>query len=270
MLAWEFEKTDPDLRLALALPGVAGPHTSIRAAVGLPLRYLDYPGLTGARQAVKSLSDRLAAALALILFFPVFVAVAVAVKLGDRGPVFFRQVRVGRNGRPFQVFKFRTMVTDAEKQRALLEERNECGDGALFKIKDDPRVTKIGALLRRLSLDELPQIFNVLLGQMSLVGPRPALPQEVARYGGYVQRRLAVRPGITGLWQVSGRSDLSWEEGIRLDLRYVENWSLALDLQILWKTWPAVIYGKGAYLSPECPGQVQPAIAGSSSPCSRV
>jgi exopolysaccharide biosynthesis polyprenyl glycosylphosphotransferase len=247
MLVWELEKTDMDLCLAPALLGVAGPRTSIRAAAGLPLRYLGYRGLTCARQAVKSLSDRLAAASALILFCPVFVAIAVAVKLGDRGPVFFRQVRVGRNGRLFQVFKFRTMVTDAEKQRVLLEKRNECGDSVLFKIKDDPRITKAGFLLRRWSLDELPQIFNVLLGQMSLVGPRPALPEEVARYAGYVRQRLAVRPGMTGLWQVSGRSDLSWDEGIRLDLRYVENWSLALDLQILWKTWPAVIRGKGAY-----------------------
>jgi exopolysaccharide biosynthesis polyprenyl glycosylphosphotransferase len=249
MLAWELQKPGTDLCLAPALPGVAGPHTSIRAATGLPLRYMNHPGPAGVRRAVKSLSDRLAAASALILFFPLFVAIAAAVKLGDRGPVFFRQVRVGQNGHPFQILKFRTMVTDAEKLRALLEERNECGDGVLFKIKDDPRTTKVGALLRRWSLDELPQIFNVLLGQMSVVGPRPALPEEVARYGGYDWRRLAVRPGMTGLWQVSGRSDLSWEEGIRLDLRYVENWSLALDLQILWKTWPAVICGKGAYLA---------------------
>jgi len=177
---------------------------------------------------------------------PLFLVIAVAIKLGDGGPVLFRQVRVGRNGRPFHVYKFRTMVQNAEQQKMQLEERNE-GNGVLFKIKDDPRVTKAGTWLRRFSLDELPQLINVLVGQMSLVGPRPALPEEAARYGDYVRRRLAVRPGITGLWQVSGRSDLPWEEAVRLDLRYVENWSFALDLQILWKTWSAVIRAHGAY-----------------------
>jgi exopolysaccharide biosynthesis polyprenyl glycosylphosphotransferase len=245
-LAWELEKTDTDLCLAPALLDVAGPRTSIRSAAGLPLLYMDHPDLTGARQAVKSLFDRLAAASAILLFAPLFVAIAAAIKLGDGGPVFFRQVRVGRNGRPFHVCKFRTMVTDAEAQKAALVEQNE-GNGVLFKIKDDPRITKAGSWLRRYSLDELPQLFNVALGQMSLVGPRPALPEEAARYGDYVRRRLAVRPGITGLWQVSGRSDLPWEEAVRLDLRYVENWSFALDLQILWKTWSAVTRGDGAY-----------------------
>jgi exopolysaccharide biosynthesis polyprenyl glycosylphosphotransferase len=246
-LAWELEKTDTDLCLAPALLDVAGPRTSIRSAAGLPLLYMDHPDLTGARQAVKSLFDRFAAASALLLLAPVFLVIAAAVKFGDRGPVFFRQVRVGRNGRPFHVWKFRTMVTDAEKRLAELQERNECSDGVLFKIKDDPRITKAGSLLRRYSLDELPQLFNVMFGQMSLVGPRPALPEEAARYGDYVRRRLAVRPGITGLWQVSGRADLPWEEAVRLDLRYVENWSFALDLQILWKTWYAVTHGDGAY-----------------------
>jgi exopolysaccharide biosynthesis polyprenyl glycosylphosphotransferase len=245
-LAWQLEKTDTDLCLAPALLDVAGPRTSIRSAAGLPLLYVDHPDLTGARQAIKSLFDRMAAASALLLLAPLFVAVAIAIKLGDGGPVLFRQVRVGRNGRPFSVCKFRTMVTDAEKQKALLEARNE-GNGVLFKIKDDPRITRAGTWLRRYSLDELPQLFNVLFGQMSLVGPRPALPEEAARYGDYVRRRLAVRPGITGLWQVSGRSDLAWEEAVRLDLRYVENWSFALDLQILWKTWSAVTRGHGAY-----------------------
>jgi exopolysaccharide biosynthesis polyprenyl glycosylphosphotransferase len=245
-LAWELEKTDTDLCLAPALLDVAGPRTSIRSAAGLPLLYMDHPDLTGIRQAVKNLFDRLAAFSALFLLTPLFLAIAVAIKLGDGGPVLFRQIRVGRNGRPFHVYKFRTMVQNAEQQKALLEERNE-GSGVLFKIKDDPRVTKAGTWLRRFSLDELPQLINVLVGQMSLVGPRPALPEEAAKYGDYVRRRLAVRPGITGLWQVSGRSDLPWEEAVRLDLRYVENWSFALDLQILWKTWSAVIRGSGAY-----------------------
>jgi exopolysaccharide biosynthesis polyprenyl glycosylphosphotransferase len=245
-LAWELEKTDTDLCLAPALLDVAGPRTSIRSAAGLPLLYMDHPDLTGARQAVKSLFDRLVAATALFLLSPLFIAIALAVKLGDGGPVFFRQVRVGRNSRPFNVYKFRTMVVGADKMKTELEQLNE-GNGVLFKIKHDPRITKAGSLLRRYSLDELPQLINVVLGQMSLVGPRPALPEETAEYGDTVRRRLAVRPGITGLWQVSGRSDLPWDEAVRLDLRYVENWSFALDLQILWKTWSAVIKGEGAY-----------------------
>jgi lipopolysaccharide/colanic/teichoic acid biosynthesis glycosyltransferase len=155
-------------------------------------------------------------------------------------------VRVGKDGRPFRLYKFRTMVPQAEQQKAALHQHNE-GAGVLFKIRDDPRITKVGARLRRWSLDELPQLINVLLGHMSLVGPRPALPEEAAKYGDYVRRRLAVRPGLTGLWQIHGRSDLSWDEAVRLDLRYVENWSLAFDLLILWKTWPAVARGHGAY-----------------------
>jgi exopolysaccharide biosynthesis polyprenyl glycosylphosphotransferase len=245
-LAWELEKTGTDLCLAPALLDVAGPRTSIRPTAGLPLLYMDHPDLTGARQAVKSLFDRLAAASALLVLAPLFVAIAVAIRAGDGGPVLFRQVRVGRDGRPFHVCKFRTMVTGAEAQRVALEALNE-GSGVLFKIRDDPRITAAGSWLRRYSLDELPQLLNVLGGQMSLVGPRPALPEEAARYGDYVRRRLAVRPGITGLWQVSGRSDLPWDEAVRLDLRYVENWSFALDLQILWKTWSAVTHGDGAY-----------------------
>jgi exopolysaccharide biosynthesis polyprenyl glycosylphosphotransferase len=245
-LAWELEKTDTDLCLAPALLDVAGPRTSIRSAAGLPLLYMDHPDLTGARQAIKSLFDRMVAATAVFLLSPLFIAIALAVKLGDGGPVLFRQVRVGRNSRPFNVYKFRTMVPGADKMKAELEQLNE-GTGVLFKIKDDPRITKAGSWLRRYSLDELPQLFNVVLGQMSLVGPRPALPEEAAEYGDTVRRRLAVRPGITGLWQVSGRSDLPWDEAVRLDLRYVENWSFALDLQILWKTWSAVIKGEGAY-----------------------
>jgi exopolysaccharide biosynthesis polyprenyl glycosylphosphotransferase len=245
-LAWELEKTDTDLCLAPALLDVAGPRTSIRSAAGLPLLYMDHPDLTGIRQAVKSVFDRLAAFSALLVLAPLFLAIAAAIKLGDGGPVLFRQVRVGCNGRSFHVVKFRTMVRNAEQQKVLLEQRNE-GNGVLFKIRDDPRVTRAGSWLRRFSLDELPQLINVLVGQMSLVGPRPALPDEAAKYGDYVRRRLAVRPGITGLWQVSGRSDLPWEEAVRLDLRYVENWSFALDLQIIWKTWSAVIRGHGAY-----------------------
>jgi exopolysaccharide biosynthesis polyprenyl glycosylphosphotransferase len=245
-LAWELEKTDTDLCLAPALLDVAGPRTSVRAAAGLPLLYVDHPDLSGIRQVIKSLFDKVAAASALLLLAPLMLTIALMIRLEDGGPALFKQVRVGKDGRPFRLYKFRTMVPQAEQQKAALQLHNE-GAGVLFKIRDDPRITKIGGRLRRWSLDELPQLINVLLGQMSLVGPRPALPEEAAKYGDYVRRRLAVRPGLTGLWQIHGRSDLSWDEAVRLDLRYVENWSLAFDLLILWKTWPAVARGHGAY-----------------------
>jgi lipopolysaccharide/colanic/teichoic acid biosynthesis glycosyltransferase len=170
----------------------------------------------------------------------------VSIRLSDRGPALFRQTRVGKDGATFSMYKFRTMVVDAERRLAGLRELNEF-DGVLFKMRQDPRITRIGARLRKWSLDELPQLFNVLLGDMSLVGPRPPLPDEAARYADHVRRRLVVKPGLTGLWQVSGRSDLSWDESVRLDLRYVENWSLALDLQILWKTIAVTLRGSGAY-----------------------
>jgi lipopolysaccharide/colanic/teichoic acid biosynthesis glycosyltransferase len=160
--------------------------------------------------------------------------------------VLFRQTRVGRNGRTFTVYKFRTMVADAERRRSALDELNEL-DGPLFKIRKDPRVTGPGGWLRRWSLDELPQLVNVLIGDMSLVGPRPPLPDEADHYESYVRRRLEVKPGLTGLWQINGRAELSWEDAVRFDVRYVENWSFALDLQILWKTIAAVLSGRGAY-----------------------
>jgi lipopolysaccharide/colanic/teichoic acid biosynthesis glycosyltransferase len=207
---------------------------------------VDHAQLEGAKQVVKGLFDKVVAGSVLILLAPLFAAIALAIKTADRGPVFFRQIRVGKDGRVFSVFKFRTMVVDAEQRKAMLATHNE-GAGVLFKIRHDPRVTRPGTWLRRWSLDELPQLLNVLIGDMSLVAPRPALPEEAARYGDHMRRRLAVKPGITGLWQVSGRSDLPWEEAERLDLRYVENWSFALDLQVLWKTGSAVIHGSGAY-----------------------
>jgi exopolysaccharide biosynthesis polyprenyl glycosylphosphotransferase len=245
-LAWELEETGTDLCVAPALMDVAGPRTTIRPVAGLPLLHVDHPELAGGKQVIKALFDRTAAALALIWLAPLFAVIAVIIRLDDRGPVFFGQTRIGLDGQPFKLYKFRTMVVDAEQRKAELEELNE-GCGVLFKMRRDPRVTKAGFWLRRWSLDELPQLLNVLSGDMSLVGPRPALPKEVARYGDHMRRRLVVKPGITGLWQVSGRSGLPWEEAFRLDLRYVDNWSLALDLQILWKTWSAVITGSGAY-----------------------
>ena len=221
---------------------------TIRPVAGLPLLHMDHPEFTGPPQVIKSVFDRLMAAVALILASPLLLAIVIAIRLGDGGPALFRQERVGKDGRPFVLFKFRTMVVDADQQKNLLIKLNET-DGVLFKIRRDPRVTPIGAKLRRWSLDELPQLINVLIGNMSLVGPRPALPEEAALYGHHVRRRLMVKPGITGLWQVKGRSDLTWDEAVRLDLRYVENWSFMLDLQILWKTSSAVARGKGAYLS---------------------
>jgi exopolysaccharide biosynthesis polyprenyl glycosylphosphotransferase len=194
----------------------------------------------------KAFVDRTLALLALLIAAPLLAMIAIAIRLNSRGPTFFRQVRVGQGGREFAVFKFRSMVVDADALLTTLAGHNET-NGLMFKMRQDPRVTRVGRFLRKWSLDELPQLINVLVGDMSLVGPRPPLPSEVARYSGDVRRRLLVKPGMTGLWQVSGRSDLSWEDGIRLDLYYVENWSLAADLTILWKTVGAVIKGRGAY-----------------------
>jgi exopolysaccharide biosynthesis polyprenyl glycosylphosphotransferase len=245
-LAWELEKTDTDLCVAPALLDIAGPRTTIRPIAGLPLLHMDHPEFNGARQVIKTAFDRILAATALVLLSPLFVILCVIIRYSDGGPAFFRQVRVGKDGRSFILFKFRTMVLDAETQKTQLAMLNET-DAVLFKIRNDPRITPVGAWLRRWSLDELPQLINVLRGDMSLVGPRPALPEEAALYRDHVRRRLVVRPGLTGLWQVNGRADLSWEESVRLDLRYVENWSFLLDVQILWKTWSAVRRGSGAY-----------------------
>ncbi|SCL18372.1 Undecaprenyl-phosphate galactose phosphotransferase, WbaP/exopolysaccharide biosynthesis polyprenyl glycosylphosphotransferase [Micromonospora nigra] len=245
-LGWQLEGTGIDLVVAPALTDVAGPRIHTRPVAGLPLIHVEAPEFRGARKLVKGFVDRSVSFVALALALPVLIVIALAVKLDSRGPVLFRQTRVGQGGREFGVFKFRTMVVNADALLAELTARNET-DGLMFKMRDDPRVTRVGRLLRKWSLDELPQLANVLLGQMSLVGPRPPLPSEVARYDGDVARRLLVKPGMTGLWQVSGRSDLSWEDGIRLDLYYVENWSLAADLTILWKTFGAVLRGRGAY-----------------------
>lgn len=245
-LGWQLEGTGIDLVLAPALTDVAGPRIHTRPVAGLPLIHVEAPEFRGARKLIKGLVDRSLSLLALAVLAPLLALIAVAVRLDSPGPVLFRQVRVGQGGREFGVFKFRTMVVDADAMLAGLTARNE-SDGLLFKMRDDPRVTRVGRLLRKWSLDELPQLANVLIGDMSLVGPRPPLPSEVARYDGDVARRLLVKPGMTGLWQVSGRSDLSWEDGIRLDLYYVENWSLAADLTILWKTFGAVVRSRGAY-----------------------
>ncbi len=245
-LAWALEKAGTDICVAPALLDVAGPRTTIRPIAGLPLLHMEHPEFTGVKRLVKAAFDRTFAFTALMVLVPVLGVIALAIAFGDRGPVLFRQTRIGKDGTPFTLVKFRTMVVDAEQRKAELRALSD-GDGVLFKMRRDPRVTRVGAWLRRYSLDELPQLLNVLAGDMSLVGPRPALPDETTQYGDYVRRRLAVRPGITGLWQVNGRSNLPWGEAVRLDVRYVENWSLFLDLQILWKTWSAVTHADGAY-----------------------
>ncbi|HET7530946.1 MAG TPA: sugar transferase [Mycobacteriales bacterium] len=246
-LSWELEGTGVGLLVAPGLTDVAGPRIHIRpVGTRLPLLHVEEPEFTGARKVLKEAQDRILATLAMLLLSPLLLLLALAIRLDSRGPALFRQLRVGRGGEEFCVYKFRSMHVDAEERLASLAGLNET-DGLLFKMKDDPRVTRIGRLLRRYSLDELPQLLNVVHGDMALVGPRPPLPREVANYATDVHRRLLVKPGITGLWQVSGRSDLSWEDSVRLDLYYVENWSLALDLQILWKTVFAVVASRGAY-----------------------
>jgi exopolysaccharide biosynthesis polyprenyl glycosylphosphotransferase len=208
---------------------------------------VEQPQFAGFRRLLKSTFDRSIAGLSLILLSPLLLVLAVGVRATSRGPALFHQTRVGRDGKTFTMVKFRSMYLDAEDRLAELRDKNQNADGLLFKMRDDPRVTRIGRFLRKFSLDELPQLINIVTGSMSLVGPRPPLPTEVAKYGDDVRRRLLVKPGLTGLWQVSGRSDLSWEESVRLDLRYVENWTPALDLMILWKTAFAVLGRSGAY-----------------------
>jgi len=246
-LAWELEKTGTDLCVAPALLDVAGPRTTVRPTAGMTLLHVDHPQLSGPRQVVKDLFDRCAAAFGLFALAPLLLAIAAIIKLSDNGPALFTQTRVGKGGETFKIYKFQTMVVNAEALLSEFREENESVGGVLFKIRKDPRITAIGAKLRKSSLDELPQLINVLKGEMSLVGPRPALPEEAAKYADHVRRRLVVKPGLTGMWQVNGRSELSWDESVRMDLRYVENWSFALDMQILWKTISVMLHGSGAY-----------------------
>ena len=245
-LAWQLEAAGTDLVVAPGVVDVAGPRLQVRPVAGLPLLYVDKPQYRGAGKFGKHAVDALGVALAILLLSPVMLVIALLVKLSSPGTVFYRSERIGLNGEPFAMLKFRSMRHDADKVRLELLDLNQ-GAGPLFKMRDDPRVTPLGRVLRRFSLDELPQLFNVLTGQMSIVGPRPPLRDEVMTYSDMVHRRLLVKPGITGLWQVSGRSDLSWEESVRLDLYYVENWSLFQDLVIIWRTVRAVLGKTGAY-----------------------
>lgn len=247
--AWALEDRDTQVIVVPALTEISAERVRMRPVAGLPLVHMDLPRHRRAVTWGKRTFDILGSAAALVLLSPVLAVIALTVKLDDRGPVIFRQQRVGHDGRPFEFLKFRTMVTDAEAMQVEMAERRiqDRGNAVLFKMRDDPRITRPGRFLRRYSLDELPQLWNVLRGDMSLVGPRPALPREVAVYTADAHRRHVVRPGITGLWQVSGRSDLSWEETMRLDLYYVDNWSFAQDLLILIRTVRAVMSSAGAY-----------------------
>ncbi|WNB85088.1 sugar transferase [Cellulomonas sp. ATA003] len=244
-LSWALGRTPAQLVVAPDLVEVTGPRLSVRPTAGLSLLEVEI-GAPRRRLVAKTVLDRTAASLGLLVLSPLIGAAALAVKLTSEGPAFYKQTRVGVDGSTFTIWKLRSMYLDADARRDQLLKDNE-GQGLLFKMRQDPRVTPVGRLLRRYSIDELPQLFNVVRGDMSLVGPRPPLVAEVEAYPDMVQRRLHVKPGLTGLWQVSGRSDLSWDEAVRLDLRYVDNWSVTMDLMILWKTGRAVFAGSGAY-----------------------
>ncbi len=244
--AWLLEGLSIQMIVVPALSGVSGTRVAVRPVAGLPLIYVERPRTERAMRLAKRVFDIVGSVAALLVFaLPMLVAM-LAIKLDDRGPLFFDQRRVGHNGTQFRCFKLRTMWVDAE---ARLADYRHLNDGAtqLYKSRQDPRITRVGAILRRYSLDEVPQLLNVVRGDMSLVGPRPALPSEVEAYDSDVNRRLRVKPGLTGLWQVSGRSDLSWEDTVRLDLYYVDNWSMFADIQILLRTAKAVFGGSGAY-----------------------
>lgn len=245
-LSWELEGTASELILSSRLTDIAGPRVSLSPLEGLPLIHVQIPTFEGAKHTLKRLLDVLVASIASIAVGVLTPFIALAIRIDSKGPVFFRQRRVGRDGQEFTMYKFRSMTDTAEQELDELLTANQ-GAGPLFKMKSDPRVTRVGRVLRKYSIDELPQFFNVLKGDMSIAGPRPPLPSEVRNYEGRVFRRLYIKPGITGLWQVSGRSDLSWEESVTLDLRYVENWSVTLDLMIMWRTVKVMLRPAGAY-----------------------
>ena len=245
-MAWELENLDTQMIVAPALTDISSDRLRSRPVAGLPLVHVERPQAVAASRWGKRLFDVVGSGLLLLVAAPIIGVVALLVKLEDRGPVFFKQTRVGRGGDEFECLKVRSMVIDAEARKAELEAQNE-GAGVLFKMAKDPRITKVGGFIRRFSIDELPQLWNVFRGDMSLVGPRPALPKEVAQYDSDTVRRLDVLPGLTGLWQVSGRSNLSWDETVRLDVYYVDNWSIMQDLSILMRTARAVLGSSGAY-----------------------
>ena len=246
-LSWRLEPGRHRLIFAPSLTDISGPRVITRPVAGLPLMHVDVPKLGPGAQAGKRVFDVLASVVLIALLSPVLVVVALAVKFSSPGGTLFRQTRAGLDGQPFRMLKFRSMIADAENMHHEIAHTDGVGNTVMFKLREDPRVTTVGRFIRRFSLDELPQLFNVLVGDMSLVGPRPPLPSEVAEYDDHVHRRFLVKPGITGLWQVSGRSTLTWDETVRLDLYYVENWSFAGDLVLLLRTVRAVFARVGAY-----------------------
>jgi exopolysaccharide biosynthesis polyprenyl glycosylphosphotransferase len=245
-LVWSLDELGVDLIVTPGLVDITGQRLRARPVAEMPMLYIEKPQYDRAKSLYKQSFDFIFATCALLAVLPVMAVVAAAVKVTSRGPVFYRSERIGRDGEPFQMIKFRSMYDDADKHLASLVSQNE-GAGPLFKMREDPRVTPVGRVLRRFSIDELPQFINVLFGHMSIVGPRPPLRSEVDKYDGHVRRRMLVKPGVTGLWQISGRSDLSWDESIRLDLSYVENWSMMQDLQIIKRTLGVVTRSEGAY-----------------------
>lgn len=246
-LSWDLHKLGVDLVITPGVIDVAGPRLTMRPVAGLPLIHVEKPQYSGTKKFQKLAFDFVMATCALLAAMPLMIVAAIAIKLTSKGPVFYRSERIGREGEPFEMIKFRTMVDGADRQVSGLLEANDCAGGVLFKMKEDPRITPVGRILRKYSVDELPQFFNVLRRDMSVVGPRPPLRREVDTYSDQVRRRLLVLPGITGLWQVSGRSDLSWDDAVRLDLSYVENWSITSDLVIAIKTIRTIATGSGAY-----------------------
>jgi exopolysaccharide biosynthesis polyprenyl glycosylphosphotransferase len=245
-LGWALEEKNIDLVVAPAVTEIAGPRLKVTNVEGLPLLHLEQPDFSGASRVTKRLLDLVLSIFGLIFISPFLIVIALVIKIYDRGSILYTQKRIGQNNKEFVVYKFRTMEEGSHQQRAkIMAETNK--DPRLAKDPQDPRVTRPGLFLRRWSIDEIPQIINVLKGEMSLVGPRPPLVEEVAKYEKSETRRLLVKPGLTGLWQVSGRSELDWEDAVRLDLYYVENWSLTLDLLIIIRTAAAVWRGEGAY-----------------------
>lgn len=245
-LFWELQDVDIDLQITSGTIDLMASRMIVQSVAGVPLLYVRRSGMDRTQRILKRTLDVAGSALGLLILSPVLAFIALWIKRDTDGSAFFTQTRCGQDGKLFRCWKFRTMIKDAEAKRAELEHLSE-GPGLLFKLKEDPRVTKVGAILRRYSLDELPQLWNVLRGEMSLVGPRPALPTEVEQYDDWVRNRLKVKPGMTGLWQVSGRTETSFSDYIRFDLFYIQNWSLSLDLWILWRTFRAVTTAEGAH-----------------------
>jgi exopolysaccharide biosynthesis polyprenyl glycosylphosphotransferase len=245
-LFWELQDCDVDMQITSGTVDLIASRMTVQSVAGVPLLYVRRTGISRLQRIMKRTLDIAGSVGLIVVLSPLLAGIAIWIRRDSKGPAVFKQVRSGREGKTFVCWKFRTMVMDAETKLAELEHLSE-GPGLLFKLKEDPRVTTAGRWLRRYSLDELAQLMNVLRGEMSLVGPRPALPSEVEQYDDWVRNRLRVKPGMTGLWQVSGRAETSFADYVRYDLFYIQNWSLSLDLWILWRTLRAVLSAEGAH-----------------------